>query len=64
MEINLEDIDFNNLTLNEKLLIKWCRERKPGERIEIIKDRNGKADSFLVQREHRILLVSRKGGQY
>lgn len=43
-----------NLTDNEKAIIEIMRELKPFETIEIRKDHNGVADSYIVKREQKV----------
>jgi hypothetical protein len=45
------------LTQNEKAIIDIMREIKPFETIEIRKDQNGHADSYIVKREQKIHFV-------
>lgn len=42
------------LTQNEKDIIAIIRELKPFETIEVRKDHNGVADSYIVKREQKI----------
>lgn len=44
----------DNLTKNEIDIILIIRELKPFETIEIRKDHNGVADSYIVKREQKI----------
>jgi len=44
------------LTPNEKEIIKFLREAKPYEKIEIIKDQNGNPDYYIINRSQRIIL--------
>jgi hypothetical protein len=46
-----------NLTENEKNIIDIIRELKPFETIEIRKDHNGVADSYIVRREQKIHFI-------
>ena len=48
---------MNKLTQNERDIIDIMREIKPFESIEIKKDSNGKADSYIVKREQKIHFV-------
>lgn len=48
---------MNDLSQNETLIIQALRELKPFERIEIVKDKEGKVDSFLVHRSQKFLLL-------
>ena len=43
-----------NLTENEKAILEIIRELKPFETIEIRKDHNGVADSYIVKREQKV----------
>lgn len=45
------------LTNNEKTIIEIMRELKPFEVVEIRKDHNGVADSYIVRREQKIHFV-------
>lgn len=45
---------MNELTPNEKEIIVIIRELRPFETIEIRKDHNGLADSYIVKREQKI----------
>ncbi len=47
------------LTENEKAIVELMRELKPFETIEIRKDNNGKADSYIVRREQKIHFSTR-----
>ena len=42
------------LTTNEKAIIEIIREIKPFECVEIRKDHNGVADSYIVKREQKV----------
>lgn len=44
------------LTDNEKYIITFLREARPYESILIKKDAQGKADSYLITREQKIIL--------
>mgnify|MGYP001611851170 CR=1 FL=1 len=48
------------LSDNEKILVKWVRELKPFEIIEIHKDKMGDMDSFLVKRSQKIMLTKQE----
>lgn len=45
---------MQNLTDNEKQIVNIIRELKPFETIEIRKDTNGVADSYIVRREQKV----------
>lgn len=45
---------MQSLTDNEQAIIEIMRELKPFETIEIRKDNNGMADSYIVKREQKI----------
>lgn len=45
---------MEELTQNEKEIIKFLREAKPFETIEIIKNRDGKPDYYTIKREQKI----------
>lgn len=45
---------MKELTEDEKAIIAIIRELKPFENIEIRKDRDGVADSYIVKREQKI----------
>jgi hypothetical protein len=45
-----------SLSASENYLIKLLRELKPYERIEITKDKDGKPDRYIVQREQKIIV--------
>lgn len=45
------------LTQNEKAIIEIMRELKPFETVEIRKDHNGLADSYIVKREQKIHFI-------
>lgn len=45
------------LTQNEKDIVDIIRELKPFETIEIRKDHNGQADSYIVHREQKIHFI-------
>ncbi len=44
------------LTNNEILILQILRELKPHERIEIIKDQDGRVDWYIVHRSQKIIL--------
>jgi len=46
-----------NLTSNEKEIINIMRELKPFETVEIRKDHNGLADSYILKREQKVHFV-------
>ena len=46
-----------NLTDNEKKIIDFLREAKPYEQITVIKDKDGKPDSYIIQRSQKIILT-------
>lgn len=46
------------LTENEIFIIKLLRELNPFERIEIVKDANGKVDNFIVHKSQKIVLTN------
>ena len=54
---------LGNLTENEKEIIEQTRGLKPYESIEILADAQGKPDSFLIKRSHRVMLVINKAPQ-
>lgn len=45
---------MNELTQNEKDIVLIIRELRPFETIEIRKDHNGVADSYIVKREQKV----------
>lgn len=45
---------MKELTEDEKAIVAIMRELKPFETIEIRKDHNGMADSYIVKREQKI----------
>jgi hypothetical protein len=45
---------MQNLTDNEKAILEIIREIKPFETVEIRKDHNGVADSYIVRREQKV----------
>ena len=45
---------MNELTNNEKEIIKFLREAKPYETITVQKDSNGKPDYYIITREQKI----------
>lgn len=47
---------MNNLSSSEKSIISFIREAKPYERIEIIKDQNGRIDHYIIHRSQKIVL--------
>lgn len=49
-----------NLTKNEQTIIDFLREAKPYEQITIIKDKDGKTDTYIVQRSQKIILTIKK----
>ena len=48
---------LNDVTKNEQIIITILRELKPFERIEIVKDKDGKPDTFLIHRSQKLLLI-------
>lgn len=49
-----------DLTDNEKIIIKFLREAKPFEKIEITKDGSGKPDYYLIHRSEKVVLQNKK----
>ncbi len=45
------------LTENERNIIKFLREAKPFEHIEIKKDANGKPDFYIIKREQKVFFI-------
>jgi len=45
---------MNDLTDNEKEIIKFLREAKPYETVSIQKDSNGKPDYYIITREQKV----------
>lgn len=48
---------MDNLSDNEKDIIKFLRETKPYEKIEIQKDSSGKPDYYIIHRSQKIILT-------
>lgn len=48
------------LTENEKSIIQFLREAKPHESVLIKKDSQGKYDTYIIQREQKIILTTIK----
>lgn len=48
--------ESSEMTANEQKIIEYLRSLKPYERIEIVADKNGKLNSFLVHRSHKEIL--------
>lgn len=46
------------LTTVEKEVITILRELKPHERIELIKDQNGKPDYYIIHRSQKIVVAT------
>ena len=44
------------LTVNEEEIIKFLREAKPYEKIEIQKDSSGKPDYYIISKSQKIIL--------
>lgn len=47
---------MQELTDNEKEIIKILREAKPYEKLEIVKDSNGKPDYYIISKSQKIIL--------
>jgi len=45
---------MNDLTNNEKEIMKFLREAKPYETVLIQKDANGKPDYYIITREQKV----------
>ena len=48
---------LNDLSTTEQAIIDMLRDLKPYERVEIVKDRNGKPDYYIVTRAQKICIV-------
>ena len=47
---------METLTSNEKQIIEFLRQAKPYEKIEIMKNKDGKPDYYIIKREQKIFL--------
>jgi len=45
-----------DLSPQEEYIIKILRERRPHERIEIIKDQSGKPNTYLIHRSQKVVV--------
>lgn len=51
---------MQNLTDNEQEIIQWLREAKPFEIITVQKDASGRPDYYIITREQKKFLITRK----
>ena len=54
----------DELTKNEREIIKQIRDLKSHETIQIMADAQGRPDSFLITRSHKVLLIVNNSPQY
>lgn len=48
------------MTNNEQTIVNILRELKPFERVEIVADKLGKPDQFLVHRQTKVILTDKE----
>lgn len=50
---------MNELTQNEKTIIEFLREAKPYEKIEIMKNPDGKPDYYIITRTQKLVFTNK-----
>ena len=49
---------MQELTDNEKSIIKFLREARPFEKVVVMKDPQGKYDNYIITREQKVILTA------
>jgi len=51
---------METLTANEKEIIKFLREARPYEKIEIQKDKDGRPNYYIITRNQKLIFTNEK----